>query len=284
MSTVIRDFPIPQQLAATAHAWLSSPDRRLAEPKPAATVMLVRDPSLPVTWGGPEVFMLRRVSTMEFAPNVMVFPGGGVDERDADSALPWCGPSPQQWADQLATGHEAQARELVVAAAREVFEECGVLLAGPDEDTVVADVSGPQWHTERAALLSREQSFAQLLIRRGLVLRTDLMRARAHWLTPEFEKRRYDTRFFVALLPDGQTPDDQTSEADLALWVSPWQLLDEAGQRRSLMLPPTLVCIEQLAAAQSAEAAMRHGPALLRVMPVLVETDAGWVLRTELSA
>ena len=98
---------------------------------------------------------------------------------------------------------------------------------------MVADVRGAAWQDERAALLSRQTSLAQMLIRRGLVLRSDLLSARAHWVTPEFEHRRYDTRFFAALMPEGQVADDLTSEADHADWTDPAQLLrDEAAGRR----------------------------------------------------
>ena len=79
-----------------------------------------------------------------------------------------------------------------------------------------AGLRDPEWDRERAALLAREQSLSELLLRRRLVLRSDLLSAQAHWLTPEFEHRRYDTWFFAALLPEGQIPDDDTSEADVA--------------------------------------------------------------------
>ena len=87
--------------------------------------MLVRDADSTV-----EVFMLRRVSQMAFAPSTMVFPGGGVDDRDGDEGLPWAGPSPVQWGARLGCS-AAEAQMFVAAAIREVFEECGVLLAGP---------------------------------------------------------------------------------------------------------------------------------------------------------
>ena len=74
--------------------------------------------------------MLRRVSGMEFAPSMMVFPGGGVDERDGETGLPWAGPSPAEWAERLGCS-PAEAQMYVAAAIREVFEECGVLLAEP---------------------------------------------------------------------------------------------------------------------------------------------------------
>ena len=120
---------------------------------------------------------------------------------------------------------EGLARSLVCAAVREVFEECGVLLAGPSPETVVADLRDPEWDAERSALLSKEQSFAELLLRRGLVLRSDLLSPQGRWVTPDFEPRRYDTFFFAALLPEGQIPDDDTSEADHADWTDPAELL-----------------------------------------------------------
>lgn len=136
-------------------------------PKLAATVMLVRDskpgqtkyriedgvfpPDFPNDQNV-EVFMLRRVKTMDFVPDAVVFPGGRVDERDSNPDLPWCGPSPKDWAELLGVS-EDDARRIVVAAAREVFEECGVLLAGPDATSTVTDLSDPSWGANREALV-----------------------------------------------------------------------------------------------------------------------------------
>ena len=127
--------------------------------------------------------------------------------------------------------------------------------------TVVADVRGAAWQEERAALLSRQTSLAQMLIRRGLVLRSDLLSARAHWVTPEFEHRRYDTRFFAALMPEGQVADDLTSEADHADWTDPAQLLRDEAAGRALLLPPTVVCVEEVArASERRRLRRRAGP------------------------
>jgi len=231
--------------------------------------------------GGIEVFMLRRTSTMEFAPRMMVFPGGGVDPRDGDPGLPWAGPSPAAWG-RLLVADEVTARELVVAAVREVFEECGVLLAGPDISSVVGDVSGAAWRAERAALLSRERSLSQILIGRGLVLRSDLLRARAHWITPEFEPKRYDTRIFAALLPDGQIADDQTTEADHADWADPVRLLQNYARGQALMLPPTVVCVEQVAAAASVAEFLAAEPPIAPILPVPAQADGAVVIRCTL--
>jgi 8-oxo-dGTP pyrophosphatase MutT (NUDIX family) len=272
---VIRDFPVASVLREHADAW--RPDaQEPARPKPAATVMFVRDGV-----AGLEVFMLRRVATMAFAPRTMVFPGGGVDPRDADPRLPWAGPSPAEWAERLHTD-EATARELVTAAVREVFEECGVLLAGPSDDTVLADVATPHWHEQRRGLLDRSHSLAEVLIAHDLVLRSDLLTYRAHWITPVFEPRRYDTRFFAAAVPEGQAADDRTGEADIADWVAAADLLEAYRRGEALMLPPTVVSVEEVAAAPSAAAFIAERPPVAAVTPVLTETPDGLVMRADL--
>ncbi len=269
---------MPAILTDRARDWLSRPWDDVAAPRAAATVMLVRDAD-----AGVEVFMLRRVASMKFAPRMWVFPGGSVDARDADPQLPWAGPSPAEWAAALGAPDEAAARELVIAAVREVFEECGVLLAGPDEHSVVADLRADDgWTRDRQALLSHELSFAQMLIGRGLVLRSDLLVARGHWITPQFEPRRYDTRFFAARIPDGQVPDDLTTEADQADWTDPEALLLQYAEGQALLLPPTVVCCEQVAASPSAETFLTEPVTIAPVMPWPVEQDGAVRMRCEL--
>ncbi len=175
-------------------AWLDGTRPPPATARPASTVLLLRDGGSAV-----EVFVLRRRASMAFAARMHAFPGGGVDPRDTDPRVPWVGPSPQEWGALLGCPAEL-AEALVCAAVRELFEECGVLLAGSDDEAVVGDVSGPDWEQDRLALLDRSLAMSQLLIRRGLRLRSDLLRPWAHWTTPVFEPRRYDTWFFVAAL------------------------------------------------------------------------------------
>ena len=274
---VSRDFPVSEALGLRQQAedWARGPQQP-AEPRAAATVMFVRDGA-----AGVEVFMLRRVATMAFAPRAMVFPGGGVDQRDADPDLPWAGPSPEEWAALLQTD-EPTARELVVAAVREVFEECGVLLAGPSADSVAADVRGPHWHEQRRRLLAREASLSEVLIEHDLVLRSDLLGYRSHWITPEFEPRRYDTRFFSASVPRGQSAEDLSTEADAAGWVDPAVLLAQYQAGEVAMLPPTVVSVEEVAAAPSAAEFIAETVRIAPVMPVLADTPDGPVLRADL--
>lgn len=263
-----RDFRLPDVVEAQTRAWLATPpqDRTVPEPRASATVMLLR----PAHGPGVEVFVLRRAATMAFAPGMVAFPGGGVDARDADADVPWAGPSPREWAERLGTA-EHLARELVTAAAREVFEECGVLLAGPTEDGVVGDLTDPAWEVERQRLLAREQSFGELLTRRGLVLRGDLLSLRAHWRTPVCEPRRYDTRFFAARLPEGQRAAHLTTEAELAHWVRPADLLAAQGRGEEVMLPPTQVVAEELAGVLDLDAWLAAAPPVEAVQPWPVE-------------
>ncbi|WP_082590215.1 hypothetical protein [Phycicoccus sp. Soil748] len=276
---MLRDFPVSESpsLRARIDAWLADPDPSSApDPRLAATVMFVRDGA-----AGVEVFMLRRVATMAFAPRMMVFPGGGVDPRDAEGQLPWAGPTPAAWA-QLLRVDEARARELVAAAVREVFEECGVLLAGPSADAVVDDLASDHWREQRRRLLDREASLSEVLVEHGLVLRSDLLGYRAHWVTPVFEARRYDTRFFTAAVPAGHRADDGTTEADLATWVRPAELLQAWREGEALMLPPTVVAVEEVAAASSAAEFIAERPVVETVQPELVDTGSGVVLRATL--
>ncbi|CAM5675282.1 hypothetical protein SALBM311S_00983 [Streptomyces alboniger] len=118
---------------------------------------------------GPAVHMLRRRASMAFAGGAYAYPGGGVDPRDDDHHVHWAGTARAWWADRLGVA-ETEAQAIVCAAVRETYEEAGVLLAGPDRDSVVGDTTGPDWEADRAALVARDLSFAEFLERRGLVL------------------------------------------------------------------------------------------------------------------
>ncbi|TDD27522.1 NUDIX hydrolase [Kribbella turkmenica] len=214
--------------------------RTPAEPRPASTVILLRG-----TAAGPEVYLLRRQRTMAFAAGMTVFPGGRVDATDSTVADSWSGPAPAWFADRLGCD-EQTASAYVAAAVRETFEESGVLLAGPSTETVVGDTTGDDWEADRVALEERSLGFADFLHRRGLVLRADLLGPWAHWITPEFEPRRYDTRFFVAALPAGQVTRDVTSESDQVAWTRPADAVAAVDLGEMLMLPPTYVCCRDL--------------------------------------
>ena len=208
----------------------------------ASTVVLVRDGD-----DGIEAFLQRRVKQMAFAGGMTVFPGGGVDERDADADLTWVGPDARWWAQTFSTSPTG-AQKLVCAAVRETFEECGVLLV-TRTDGSAADVGSLM--PARTALESRELSFAQFLRENDLALRADLLRPLAHWITPKIEKRRYDTRFFLAEMPAGQDADAETSEVETAQWYGASAALTDWTAGKHFLLPPTWTQLRELAAYDS---------------------------------
>lgn len=210
--------------------------------KDAATIAVVRDGE-----AGLETFLMRRRTSMAFAAGMYVFPGGGV--HDADTAdLRWVGPDAAYFASRFNCS-VTTAHALVVAAARETFEETGVLLAGRNEHSVVSDVS--EFHDARIQLERHEYSFADFLNRNDLVLRADLLGAWSHWITPKFEPRRYDTRFFVAVLPEGQRIDSVNNEADHSLWSPLKDVLAAFDRGDATMLAPTAVTCRELSVESS---------------------------------
>jgi 8-oxo-dGTP pyrophosphatase MutT (NUDIX family) len=258
-------FAVPGSLLEHARRFRSE-GLTPAPPRMAATVLLLRSASSsrpapgtgverpapgtgverPAPGTGFEGYVLRRAASMAFG-GVYAFPGGGVDRTDSVPDLDWSGPDRSWWADRLGLS-PAAAQAVVCAAAREVFEEAGVLLAGPEPGTVVGDVSGDDWEAARVALVGRELGFADLLRGRRLALRSDLLLPWSRWLTPEFEPRRFDTYFFVALLPAGQRTRDVSGEADHTMWITPAEALARAESGELAMLPPTRVTLAEVAA------------------------------------
>lgn len=234
----MKRLPLPESLVVQARKYADG-SLTPAEPRDAATVVLMRQGE-----GQPEVYLLQRQTSMEFAAGMCVFPGGGVDPRDFDHAVAWAGPSPATWAARLGVDEE-QARALVCAAVRETFEESGVLLAGESADSVVADTTGDDWEADRVALEKRELALTDFLDRRGLVLRSDLLGAFAGWLTPIFEPRRYRTWFFAAELPEGQRTRDVSTESSKVVWMRAGDAVAAVDGGSMFMLPPTyLTCLE----------------------------------------
>jgi 8-oxo-dGTP pyrophosphatase MutT (NUDIX family) len=251
---------------------------RLAVPeaRAAATVVLLRDGA-----GGLEVFLLRRQTSMAFAAGMYVFPGGSVDPADEELGEEfWAGPPVARWA-QILSAPAGLTRALVCAAVRETFEESGVLLAGPSAAELVADTTGESWEIRRVALLERRRSFAGLLAEAGLVLRSDLLRAWAHWITPEVEERRYDTRFFVAALPVGQQARYVGGESDRVRWLTPAQALTAYRDGELAMLPPTAFTLAELSAYPAVADVLAAGAARdirPRLPQVVVDADTARLL------
>lgn len=244
-------------------------------PRPAATVVLLRPSGDRPTGHGSgvagfEVFVLRRVASMAFAPSMTVFPGGGVDPADAEP-VPWRGPDPAWFAHrfgQSGPGVAERARRVVVAAVRELWEETGLLLAVPSADATGAasartgpgpspspsspspssSPSPPSSSLSVSSSLSLlSSSFGARLARDHLAIDATRLRPWAHWVTPPGRPRRYDTLFFVAALPDGAAPRLSTTEADEGAWATPEALLAADGAGSVRLMPPTRAVLTDLA-------------------------------------
>ncbi len=263
---------VPEHIATAARAVLAGQVDPVT-PRNAATVMLLRS----TPGHGFEVYMLRRKPSMAFAPGAYVFPGGSVDLRDADEEVAWAGPSAAAWGKVLDAPPEL-ARALVCAAVRETFEESGVLLAGPAAGTVVADTTGEDWEADRRGLLDRSLSLAELMARRGLIVRSDLLRPWARWITPAAEPRRFDTRFFAAALPPGQRTRDVGGEAAAVQWIAPAAALDAGRAREIELWLPTAITLAELADHAGVDEVLGAQRTVTPLLPELFEADgAVWL-------
>lgn len=241
MSTRIQlnwsDGKLVQRVAA-----ISEGREEPAAPRDASTVIIVRE----APGGGVEILLMKRPAAMKFAAGAYVFPGGRVDPADSDPRIGWHGPSPEDVGARLGAS-AGDARALVVAAARETYEESGILLAGtPDGQPAVP--AGPEWDADRTAVRAGELTFPDLLVKRDLVVLADRIVPWARWVTPAAEPRRYDTRFFAAVAPAGQTADGHLAEADKIAWIRPADALEAARGREMFLMPPTATTVSEFAA------------------------------------
>ena len=239
---------------------------------PAATVLLLRDgPS------GVEVYLQRRPRRLGFAGGLWVFPGGRVDDADRDPAIDehWSGPSPAAWAERLGVD-VSTARGYVVAACRETLEEAGVLLGQP--------APSPQGlAAARQDLLSGSRRLTEVLGDLDVRLDTAPLRYWAWWVTPEGEPRRYDTRFFLAPVPEGATVSAHAGEVIDERWVSAADRPQGEGERQRAggrgpqgeeMLPPTHYTLrDAVGFGTIAEIGEAHDRTVHRIQPVLDGDD-----------
>lgn len=226
---------MPPELLERARAVVYGGQWAPPQPRPAATLVLLRD-----TDGGLEVALLQKAAHLGFARGMYVFPGGAVDEADAAIGDPW-----------------------MVAAIRETFEECGVLLATP---TPEGDV---QTH--------RDRDFAQVLAELGVRPGLEALHPFSHWITPEVEARRFDTMFFAAELPAGQDLAALTTEHQAIGWFRPGST---AGMP---MLPPTTAVLAELAGFDTVAAALTPQRQPVPIMPHPIarhdeEQGIDWIL------
>lgn len=242
----------------------------------AATVMILRD-----GLDGLEVFMVRRNLNSDFVGGAYVFPGGAVDpaDRHADLEAICEGRSDAEASRRL--GVDTGGLAYWVAAIRESFEEAGVLLAyGPDGSIVHLDDPPhvARWAEHRRQVDDSERRLSEVCADEGLRLAVDGMHYFGHWITPEGAPRRYDTRFFLAAEPPGQTPLHDDHEVIAHVWIRPAVALERHAAGEFTMMPPTVAslrAIAQFATAAEALVAATEITDVPTILPRIIAIDGG---------
>lgn len=223
--------------------------------RPAATLILVRDAP-----AGLQCLMITRHAGIAFAGGAAVFPGGRVDAAE-DAALSRLARNP--------AGLSAEEQMFRVAAVRETFEEAGILLACENDSDLML----------RDAPTLPPGSLAEQLQVSGLELATDRLVPFAHWITPASEAKRFDTRFFLAALPEnhGGVHAADGGEAVQAGWITPAEGIAAFEADRMVLLPPTLYSLQRLATCRTAADAIAQARAtpVVTILPVLEFTPEG---------
>lgn len=224
-----------------------------AMPRPAATVLLVRNGA-----DGLEVFMVVRHHAIDFASGALVFPGGRVEESD------------HLIAQSATEGKNDPLMPFKIAAIRETFEECGVLLARPrgSRDLVGADMLRRVEAQHRAALNAGSIGFDVVLDTEDLVPATDQLVHFAHWITPSNQPKRYDTQFFLAVAPPAHLAVHDGHEAVDSIWINPAKALAETEAGRFKLVFATAKNLEKLSQSHSMKEALATARAA-RVVTVL---------------
>lgn len=216
-------------------------------PRPAATLVVVRDAP-----GGMQVLLLCRAERGDHNSGAWVFPGGTVDQADAQWRGLCEGSNDAAMSARLALPEGGL--DYCITAIRECFEESGLLFARRG-GTFVADEAGrlAPW---RAPLNAGERSLGELCAAEGLTLAVDALAYFSHWLTPLGRAKRYDTRFFVAVAPPGQTARHDGTEMVGMHWLRPADALARSDSLK--LMGPTRATLTAIGAFDTAEALMAY--------------------------
>jgi len=236
-------------------------------PRPAATVMVVRDRRY-----GFEVLMLRRNVEAAFVGGAHVFPGGAVDPTDGAAEVAACCTGRDDAEASVVLGLESGGLAYWVAAVRECFEEAGLLLAydaGGSLLSLVEPDAGARFASHRAELNAGRRRLVDICGRERLELATDRIHYFAHWITPEGALRRYDTRFFVAAAPPDQTPAHDAGETVADVWLSPDEALARHRRGEIELIFPTIRMLQAIGRFSTADELLAAAAALDTVPAVL---------------
>ena len=242
--------------------------------KPAATVILMREEIK----GDFEILMVKRSSRSTFG-SLYVFPGGTLDPEDSENDLyPYCeGMNNEEASKQL--GIKDNGLSFWIACIRECFEEVGVLLTNPD-DSILQDTY--KLTKLRKELNNKEITFKEICVSESLRLRTKNIVPCAHWITPDIETKRFDTRFFLAKVNAKQLASHDGFELTESFWIKPADALAKLKNGEMNMILPTIKNIEKLAEFSSSTEAFNYfeglgDNAIPPILPKFIKKDGEWV-------
>ena len=234
------------------------------EPRPAATILLLREANNagPAAPGAPEVFMLQRTSKAAFLPGAFVFPGGALDPDDAGERATRRVRGLDDARASARLGLPSGGLAYWVAAARECFEESGILLAFDEHDRPVDPRRAAALEPFREPLNAGALLFSEFLEKENLFIHAQDIAYYSHWITAPGRARRFSTRFFVACAPAGQHGAHDQSETVHSFWVSPRDALERGRRGEIELIFPTRSTLEDLAPIQAPQAALEHAKSL----------------------
>ena len=245
-------------------------------PRPASTILLLRDSAGVDGKREIEVFMMVRHYEIDFNSGALVFPGGSVDTGDQEIIA-----RPELYSG--GEGLDGASLSFRIAAIRETFEESGILLARPRGSKALIDAkrAGEIEAINRTALCDGKTTFLKVLADNRMVLALDELVPYAHWITPVGMPKRFDTWFFLAAAPPAQAGAHDGKESTDSIWVSPREAL-AGGESGRFKLPfPTTRNLIKLGKQTSVTAALddSRGKAIVTVMPVMTKLNGGRQLR-----
>ena len=240
----------------------------IAPARPSSTVVLLRPARATI-----ETFLVRRHDTIAFMGGAHVFPGGKVDDTDraADTAAHCDGLD--KAVARMPAVERSTAIAYHVAAVRELFEEAGVLLAR-DVNGGMVSVADEQLDLHRHRLIEGTTTLAAMAASERVRLALDELELFAHWVTPDGEPRRFDTRFFLAAAPAAQEAAHHAHEASDGTWLSPGDALERCARGEIVLPPPTWITLRALSRCTTIDAAFAWARAspVPRIQPRVVES------------
>jgi len=227
------------------------------KPRPAATLLLLRE-----AVGAPEVFMLQRTAKAAFLPGAYVFPGGALDPDDSSERAARRVRGLDEARASARLGLSAGGLAYWVAAARESFEESGILLAFDPNDRPVDPQRADALAPCRKELHAGKLLFSEFLEREDLYLHAQGIAYYSHWITAPGRARRFSTRFFVACAPAGQHGAHDRAETVHSVWVSPREALERDRRKEIELIFPTRSTLADLASFRAPREALDYARTL----------------------